>query len=393
MALFDKQQVIDADLLTEMLSPQTGPDGQKRSYGIGFRIGQFQGHRTFEHGGAVYGYSTQFRGLPEQKLGVIAVSSLDVSNGFVSELTNTVLEMALAKRDGNDLRDLISLPSIDKASAREASGLFQKGEETRRLYESGGRLLLSGGTYTQEIRQFGSFWQTDDVLSSGTIISDTTDQLVFGLFKDHITWKRIEDKKPEPCSAPLKEYIGEYGWPHNTLFVYEKQGRLWCLIEWVFHYPLTEVSKDVLAFPNYGLYHEEQLLFRRDSDGLISNVIAAEVDFRRLEAGPEAGETFKIQPLLPADRLREIALAAEPRMEARDFLKPDLVDLNVLEPAIKLGHPLRHHEQLHGHRFLQRAASVNATACGRGGGSSASETKRTGVWPVDPRCLQTLVRH
>ena len=32
--------------------------------------------------------------------------------------------------------------------------------------------------------------------------------------------------------AKWKGLIGEYGWDHNTLFVYERDGKLHCLIEW-----------------------------------------------------------------------------------------------------------------------------------------------------------------
>ena len=327
-----ENQVIDQELLTDMLAPQTSPDGQKRKYGIGFRIGEFEGHSTFEHGGAVYGFATQFRGLKEQRLGVIVVASLDVANGFVNRVANGALKMALAKKAGEPIPRLRSTEPVDKVFARQVSGLYKNGSQTRRLLESGGRLILSGGTYDVEVRKLGEQFVVDDVLSFGTKI-----ELEKGRFKSEgQTWIRVSDTIPQEAPDNLKEFIGEYGWPHNKLFVYERDGQLWTLIEWVFHYPLSAVSQDVWAFPDYGLYHEEQLIFKRNQSGEISHVVAAEVSFERLKAGPDAGETFKIQPLLPPERLREIALAAKPRKEPRDFLKPDLVELADLDSTLSL---------------------------------------------------------
>ncbi len=330
--LVDGNQVIGEKLLAEMLAPQTSPDGQKRSYGIGFRIGSFEGNQTFEHGGAVYGFATQFRGLKEKKLGVIAVASLDVANGFVSRVTNEALRMALAMKNEKSLPELRSTNPISKTFSRRVAGQYQEGENRLRLFEDDGRLMISGGTYVNEIRKLNDVYVIDDVQSFGKVVEFGNDSISLGGKK----WQRTTDDIPSPVSPKLSEYIGEYGWDHNTLFIYERDGRLWSLIEWVFHYPLIEVSKDVFAFPDYGLYHEEKLYFKRDDRGRIKNVVAAEVDFKRLNAGPAAGETFKIQPLLPADKLREIALAAQPRKEPREFLNPELVELTDLDPTVKL---------------------------------------------------------
>jgi D-alanyl-D-alanine dipeptidase len=41
-------------------------------FGIGFRVGQLDGHRKMGHGGAVYGFATQLDALPDEQLGVAA---------------------------------------------------------------------------------------------------------------------------------------------------------------------------------------------------------------------------------------------------------------------------------------------------------------------------------
>jgi D-alanyl-D-alanine dipeptidase len=130
--------------------------------------------------------------------------------------------------------------------------------------------------------------------------------------------------------------IGEYGWDHNTLYILEDRGRLVALIEWFYAYPLKEVSDNIFAFPDYGLYHGEQLHFSREKSGQVTQVVAAEVVFQRREVGTKDGETFRIEPVQPIDTLRAGAMAATPPPEPGDYRQPDLVELTELDDSIKL---------------------------------------------------------
>ena len=67
------KRVIDPKVLDSMLKPIEASDDKLHQYGIGFRLDEIDGHRTFGHGGAVYGYSTQLVGLPDEKVGVVGV--------------------------------------------------------------------------------------------------------------------------------------------------------------------------------------------------------------------------------------------------------------------------------------------------------------------------------
>ena len=144
--------------------------------------------------------------------------------------------------------------------------------------------------------------------------------------------------KEKPGAAPLLPpekwlgLIGEYGWDHNTLFIYEYGGKLHALIEWTEIDPLTEESENVFAFPaDRGMYHGEKLIFTRDEAGRATQVEAAKVVFKRRAIDGENGETFKIKSQRPLDQLRKEALDAKPPIEKGDFLKPDLVDLERIE--------------------------------------------------------------
>jgi len=129
--------------------------------------------------------------------------------------------------------------------------------------------------------------------------------------------------------------IGEYGWDHNTLYILEREGKLHALIEWFFEYPLQQVARDTFQFPNYGLYDNEKVIFRRDASGRAYVAEAASVNFTRRLTEIDNGQTFKIKPLRPVEELRREALAATPPVERGDFLEGDLVELNTLDSSIK----------------------------------------------------------
>jgi serine beta-lactamase-like protein LACTB len=153
--------------------------------------------------------------------------------------------------------------------------------------------------------------------------------------------ENVYEKQPDagpPPAVPKKwaGLIGEYGWDHNTLYIHERHGKLYALIEWIELDPLTEESENVFAFPDRGLYHGQKLVFTRDSSGRATQVEAAKVVFKRRKVDGENGETFRIAPQRPIAELRKAALATTPPRESRELRKPDLVDLTTIDPTIKL---------------------------------------------------------
>jgi hypothetical protein len=148
---------------------------------------------------------------------------------------------------------------------------------------------------------------------------------------------RIPVQKPAATPERWRGLIGEYGWDHDTLYIHERDGKLWALIEWIEFDPLEEVSKDVFKFPTHGLYDGERLIFTRDKNGRATQVDSANVVFKRRNIGPEEGaQQLRIQPLRPVSELLKEALAATPPAESGEFRTPDLVELTTLDPTIKL---------------------------------------------------------
>lgn len=329
---FAGQQVLPAATLTEMLTPESSVSAGARTYGIGFRLGEIEGHRTFGHGGAVYGYSTNLIGLPDEKIGVVAVVALDGGSGFVRRLTDYAIELMLAKRADKPLPIIESTDPLSAGAARKLAGIYESADDEQlELINYGDRLYLNHAHSLNEIRANQRGLVIDDPTTFGPEITQTTGGIAWG----DEPWKRIENVRPAACPARWQGLLGEYGWDHNALIIYENRGQLYALIEWFYHYPLTEVSADVFAFPDSGLYHGEKMVFQRDDQGKATKAIAASIVFERRNLGTLEGGVFKIDPVRPIELLRERALSASPPTESRPFLETDFVELRELDPTIK----------------------------------------------------------
>ena len=326
--------LLKPETLAEMFRPQfAGPDA-KTGFGIGFALGELDGKKKIGHGGAIYGFATQLSALPSEKLGVVVIASRDVANAVVSRLADDALRLMLAAKHGKPLPTVETPKSLPAERALALAGRWRGGDRWFDLTESAGRLWLmpDRGNERAELRARGDDLVTDDATDVGQVVKVQGDKLKLG----DIVYEKEPDRGP-PAAPPAKwlGLIGEYGWDHNTLYVLERNGQLHTLIEWTCLYPLKEESENVYAFPDYGLYHGEKLVFTRDQAGRATKVEAAKVVFDRRKVDGENGETFRIEPQRPIAELRKEALAASPPKEAGPFREPELVDLATVDPTIK----------------------------------------------------------
>ncbi len=327
-------KLLKRNTLTQMLTATTDRGGRPLEFGIGFHIQQLDGHKMIGHGGAVYGFSTQFEALPERKLGVAAIAAIDGSNGVVRRLTDYALRLMLAKQDGKPLPKYATTTAIPPKRVASMVGVYRNRNRFTTISEFGGRVFMQRGVVRSELRaasRDGSII-SDDVSGFGNKVRLSSNRLTVG----GTTYTRLPDKPPSDAPRRWMGLIGEYGWDHNTLYILEDQGQLIALIEWFYAYPLKELSQNEFAFPDYGLYFGEKLRFSRDGQGKASQVAAAEVVFRRREVGTRDGETFRIKPVRPIDDLRPAAMSANPPVEEGEFRDADLVELTSLDSTIKL---------------------------------------------------------
>ncbi|HEX6962394.1 MAG TPA: serine hydrolase [Lacipirellula sp.] len=331
---FYGERIIPADALHAMLQRRKSDAGDSLDYGVGFRLGELDGHRTFGHGGAVYGFATQVTGLPEEKLGVAAVVAVDCGNGFTRRLSEYALRLMLAQREGKPLPEIETTEPLPPGAADKLAGVYKSEGETIRLEALDNKLYLYHDNGSREVRALDDKFTADDLLGLGPAIEPSDDYTAVTIGEK--SYQRQPAKLPPACPEKWRGLIGEYGWDHNILYIYEQDGRLWALIEWFDYYPLTEMSENAFGFPNTGLYPGEQIVFMRDEQGNAIEALAAGVKFPRRNFGSFKDGVFRVRPTRPVEELKAEALAAAPPSEARPFRKPDLIDVTSVDPSIKL---------------------------------------------------------
>jgi D-alanyl-D-alanine dipeptidase len=364
----ERGRVVSAETLSEMLTPQFAPPGAQNGYGIGFGIGTLDGHRYAGHGGAIYGFATQLAFLPDLELGAVAVTTVDVANTVMDRLTDYALRLMVAARDGEPLPEVRTTTPVPMELARRAPGRYATADggfeikiDDRGAGHGDGELYATLGGRRYRLGARGDTLVIDDRHGWGGFLRLVDDAL---LARDGTRLERMEEPLPPEAPERWLGLIGEYGWDHNTLFIYEDGGRLHALIEWTSMDLLEEVEEDTFAFPPNSLYHGEHLVFHRGENGRATDVEAAGITFVRRDVGAPAGETFRVDPVRPVEELRADALGATPPTEGGELREPDLVELQDLDSSIAYDIRYATEDNFMGevfyqspHAFLQRPAA------------------------------------
>lgn len=324
--------VLRPQTLEEMWTPQFARPGELSGFGIGFALSPLDGHRRVGHSGAIYGFATELAALPDQKLGVVVATTKDFSSTVVGRIADAALRVMLALRENRPLPALRTTSPVLPERAERLRGRYRRGEEVVDVIRRGGELYAFIGGLRVRIRQTGGEFIVDDRHAFGITIEPSGD----GLLINGQKYERVPATRPAPVHAPWRGLIGEYGWDHDVLYILEKDGQLYALIEWFFFYPLRQRRPDVFQFPPRGLYDGEKLTFRRDRRGRAVAVSLEGIVFKRRAVGPDEGNVFRITPVKPVEQLRREALAATPPVARGATRAPDLVELVGLDPTLKL---------------------------------------------------------
>jgi len=327
-------QVIKRETLNEMWTPQFAQPGEKTGFGIGFSLSQLDGRRVVGHGGAIYGFATQLAALPDEKLGVVAITTEDAANAVTSAMTNEALRLMLSVRYGKPLPNFATTTSVPPDLARHLAGRYGEGADAVDLLTRAGtlHLLPASGGFESQLRMYG-----DALVADGRLRQDLEKKVVpesGGIRLGDQLLPRVERARPDPPAWQFVGLVGEYGWDHDILYVVEKDGKLHVLIEWFEYDALEQMSDNVFKFPDHGLYDGESATFVLDAAGQATQVKIGEVVFERRKAS--GSNELQVHPTESITALRQQALAAKPPEESGSLRAPDLVDLTTVVPNIKL---------------------------------------------------------
>jgi CubicO group peptidase (beta-lactamase class C family) len=76
--VYDGKRLVSEKSFTEFTSPQMKMGG-KASYGLGWFLRDWRGHKVIEHGGNIDGFNAQVALMPDQKLGFVLLTNLTAS--------------------------------------------------------------------------------------------------------------------------------------------------------------------------------------------------------------------------------------------------------------------------------------------------------------------------
>lgn len=317
----------------------TGAGAAVGLFGLGFALDSLDGVRRVGHGGWHYGFATELAALPDERLGVAVSLTLDGANAISRRIADEALRLLRARRTGTPFVDPPGTRPLDGETRRALEGTYRGRTRAVTLEDRLGDLWLDdlrGGLPLQLRAREDSLLIADGRLAYGRAVRllpprDGRARLAFA----GDTLLREPDRRPDPPPPEWRALIGEYGWDHDVLYLLERDGRLFALIEWFGLYPLTPLEGDRLRFPDHGLYAGETLRIERGDDGRVAALDLGGVRFARRAIAPEDGSPFRITPQRPIAELRREALVASPPPQpGRDA--SELVDLTTLDPAIRL---------------------------------------------------------
>lgn len=140
-----------------------------------------------------------------------------------------------------------------------------------------------------------------------------------------------------PSTSDVHEgLIGVYKGQDSQIIFLEKDGSYYVLSSGDRYHLLEKTGKDKFVFTDSSPINRKTITFNRDESGFVENCRIGERVFVRQRYGKEEGETFRIIPLNDVETLRAQARRASPPPQPSGLLKPDFVDLETLDSAIKL---------------------------------------------------------
>lgn len=330
----DGSALMRPETLAQMWQPQYPDAAGAPHYGLGFALGMSAGQQVVGHGGAVYGFASDVRLAPGAGLGVIVFSTVD-AGATARRLGDFALASLLAATQRRAAPEWPRSDAIGGEQAKRLVGRFVDGDDSLNLRVYGDALVLDAPERAGEVRRVQAGVLLDDVQTfDDRLALDPGGQWVE---LDGRRYRRAAWRRPPPPDAELAAQIGEYGFDHNILRIYQRDARAYARIEWVDWRPLRRVAPDVYDLPaDRGLYPREQIRFERDGDGRVTAAVLGGIRFPRRDFGAEAQAAVRAQLSGGIAALRRAALNATPPAGPPTARPSDLVAVRRVAPGIRL---------------------------------------------------------
>lgn len=283
--------------------------------------------------GGVYGYTADLSMFPADSFAVITLMAIDSAQPVAKRVRDITARQVMAARTKQRRPTSEASNNISVGLAHRLQGHYSDGARSLDIRTVDQRVFIEAPEVAGELRQRGGRLVVDDVAVAGDEVQfDTKARAI--TFRG-ATYRRTNWERPPEPAEELAGLIGEYGWAHNILRVYERDGETYARVEWSQHYKLERAGKDAYRFPAVGLYANEELRFMRNERGIAEAASLSGVVMPRVDLGAETEVRSRANAPYIAGLLAGARKMSPPSQSGR-LRKPDLVEVNTLEPSTKL---------------------------------------------------------
>lgn len=309
---------------------------QQTPYGLGFVVSSLGAERRMYIEDSFHGYSARLDVLPDNKMGIAVTANMANTNAILERISNYAFALLRAEQAGAPLPSVPGSRRVQPALRDRFLGQYSGpvGEVT--ISEMDGEVYVCQDVRRTRLRQSltgDSLW-TDDRHTHGARVSLLPNG---SLYLGGDTYTRREPPRPILQNADLLSYVGVYRNDVHDLFVLERDGQLFTLLDWIRFFPLVpDDASSSFTFPDEGMFGGEAASFARDNAGQVVSVTLANMTFER---APDPVYPIEATPLPVSqnlDRLLQEARTLPPPNDAASLKPPELVDIAIVDPLLNL---------------------------------------------------------
>ncbi|HWS86300.1 MAG TPA: serine hydrolase [Pyrinomonadaceae bacterium] len=287
--VFEGKRLVSEKSFAELVKPQMKIAGPV-SYGLGWFLREWKGHKVAEHGGNIDGFNAQVALMPDQRLGFALLTNVSASPLPASAMN--MVWSNLVGDPGASAQTPAAVASADPAAKIEnevGDYRFEEAGFTVSVAVKDGKLTMAvpnQPTYTLVPaggRRY-KFAEIEGFYANFRPAKENPQETEIYLEQPHGNYTLKKVKKADATTAgasgasaeyagPLKEVVGSYepekdGGPDVEVSV--QDGRVVLVVPGQPAYPLVERSKDVLGATN--LPESYQIVVRRDAAGRVAGI-------------------------------------------------------------------------------------------------------------------------
>jgi CubicO group peptidase (beta-lactamase class C family) len=261
--------------LEMMVTPQLVDD--ETGFGLGFYVGRYRNHKTVQHSGAVYGFTTLLVVLPEERIGVAVLSNCDIGMGPVRKLGDSSLDLLLEAVRGEPMPPASAPVEVASDELARLTGHYESQSYWASLEVNDGSLVgtISGQPITLTPTSPGKFLADGRILDRSSVEFDLgAEGPARGFAALGQRFERVGANHPAEAPEAWKALLGTYGPEFIPLVISIRHGHLYATVENEYDYRLAPLNRVTFQLPP-GMYADEQLVFQTDAGGKAIGAIMA----------------------------------------------------------------------------------------------------------------------